>query len=320
MTPSWAARHCNHRKYGQDWGSQTCAPASMSAWTSYVRLVASRYQGKVRYFELWNEPSLANGWNDSVARLAALAKAAQPIVHRYHAQLIAPSVPFTDGGPAHGLQYLDQFLSQPGGKSFDIVGFHLYPTDKIAKAGYGPEWTIGILGQAWQVLHRHHVYGKHVWNTEVNVGRTYSHTTFTGWAGAAQVARTYLLATENHIQRTFWYAYDDRGWGGTWMLQKDYKTLAMPGAAYRTVYKLVVGARPYGCSRTTVGTNKWHYTCRYRLANGQAMHVVWSTGSAFSYRPPRGTKHVYDAIGHGRAIRTLKVGAAPYYVIGTFRL
>src|SRR3954469_15638453 len=70
QTPAWAARSCRHRFRGVDWGSQTCAPRDTSAsgpWARYVRALATRYRHSVRYFELWNEPSLRNGYNDSPA-------------------------------------------------------------------------------------------------------------------------------------------------------------------------------------------------------------------------------------------------------------
>ena len=90
-----------------------------------------------------------------------------------------------------------------------------------------------------------------------------------------------------------------------------------------TVRKLLVGAHARGCSRTTVGTNKWHYTCRYRLANGKSMLAVWSTGAVFSYHGPRGTQWVGWVSGGGRSANrstALRIGAAPVYVLGSFKV
>src|SRR3954452_17986242 len=73
MTPAWAAHKCNHYYRGLNYGVMTCAPVSTSttgAWGKYVRMLASGYKGKVQYFELWTEPSLHNGYNDSVRTLA----------------------------------------------------------------------------------------------------------------------------------------------------------------------------------------------------------------------------------------------------------
>jgi hypothetical protein len=322
MTPAWAAHKCNHYFGGVNWGLKTCAPVSTSttgAWGSYVRMLAKRYQGKVTAFELWNEPTLHNGYNDSVRTLAKMQTSAQQILHRYGAKLISPGIAFTDGSPKHGLRWLDNFLSLPGGRSFDIVGLHLYPADAAARAGNGPEWAMTALASARSVLRSRGVSGRPVWNTETNVGRAPAHTTQGGGTrGAAMVARTYLLATEHNVARTFWYAADDRTWGGTWLENSHYKGLTPAGHAYAVLQKLIVGAHPRGCSVS--GT---HYTCRYRLASGKSMLAVWSTRGTFAFHGPAGTKQLAWVSGGGRsANRTTKVtvGAAPVYVIGTFKV
>lgn len=326
MTPRWAAHKCHYVSGGQNWGIGTCAPKSTSTsspWGNYIRMLAKRYKGKVRYYELWNEPSVRNGYNDSIATLAKMQATAHAILHEYGAKLVSPSIVFTNGSPSVGLHWLDTFIKQRGGSAFDVAGFHLYPTDKVAKAGWGPEWSMQQLAAARQVLKKHHLSNRPVWNTETNIGRAITHTTFTGTRGAAMVARTFILATENHVQRTIWYAADDRRWGGTWMEGSNYRSLTSAGHAELTAFKLLVGARPYGCSGTTVGTNKWHYTCRYHLANGRNMLAVWSTGSSYSYHGPSGTKQVVSVTGSTKSAShstQLTVGSAPVYVVGTFRV
>src|SRR4051812_8663660 len=240
MTPAWAARSCQHVVRGMDWGSQTCAPRDTSAsgpWGRYVRGLAKRYRHQVRYFELWNEPSLRNGWNDSMARLVHLQVTAHHILQSlgYGQELLAPSIAFTDGAPTHGLKFLDRFLSQPGGTEFDIVSLHLYPADAPAKAGDGPEWSMQVaLPAARGVLAQHGLGGRPIWNTETNVGRVPAGITFPDTAAAAMVARTFVLAVQNDVQRTIWYAADDRSWGGTWLENSDLRTLSTAGAGYRT--------------------------------------------------------------------------------------
>lgn len=322
MTPAWAARKCNHYYGGVNWGLKTCAPVSTSttgAWGKYVRMLASRYHGKVQYFELWNEPSLHNGYNDSVRTLAKMQASADTILHQYGARLVSPAIPFTDGNPKHGMRWLDNFLKLPGGRSFDIVGLHLYPSDAAAKAGNGPEWAMQTLRSVRGVLRGNHVSAKPVWNTETNVGRAPAHTAQGGGTrGAAMVARTYLLATENNVARTFWYAADDRNWGGTWLEASGRRSLTTAGHAYVVMRSLLVGAHPRGC--TVSGA---HYACRYRLASGKSMIAVWSTRGVFTYHGPRGTKRVAWVAGGGRSAShatALRVGAAPVYVIGTFKV
>jgi hypothetical protein len=318
MTPAWAARDCQHVIGGVDWGRQTCAPKDTSIdgpWGRYVRTLAARYQGKVKYFELWNEPSLHNGYNDSIALLGQMTATAHAILHSFGELLVAPSIVFTNGSPKVGLSWLTTFLNQAGARSFDVAGFHLYADDKTAHAGWGPEWVMGQLAAARRVLAR---FGMHVpvWDTEVNVGRVMTHTTFSGTAGAAEVARTFLLNLENGVQRTYWYAADDRSWGGTWMESSNFHTLTPAGLAERTLYGLLVGARPYGCARKTVGAHRWNYICRFRLANGKTLRAVWTTGRTFRFTVPRGTQSVRSVTNGRIRGKRLRVGSAPVYVIG----
>src|SRR3954454_6073467 len=232
-TPDWAANtgsSCQHVVSGYDWGLQTCAPVSSypnygDPWLNYVNWLSTRYDGnhgypKVTYFELWNEPNLHNGYNDSIATLASMQATAASILHQHGQRLVSPSIPFTVGG---AYTWLNPFLSQGGGKSYDITGLHLYPSDAAAKGGYGPEWSMNTaLVNARKTLSSNGVGGRPIWNTETNVGRIPAHTQVGGGTtGAAYVARTFILATQNKIARTIWYAADDRHWGGVQLENSD---------------------------------------------------------------------------------------------------
>ena len=337
-TPAWAADGCSHVHNGTDYGVQTCAPADTSAtgpWATYVKSLATRYDGhhghpKVTYFETWNEGNLPFGWTDSIAKLALVQASAYSVIHGLGQgqRLLSPSFAVTYGYVSTPLSWLSDnqghgFLQQPGGRKFDVFNVHLYPTFKYAKAGYGPEWSIRQFAQIKTILSQRGV-STPVWDTEVNSGSVQSGTTFGGgMAGAAQVDRTLVLATENHIARTFWYAADDRTWGGVWMENSDLKSLSYAGLGYRFLARNLTGARPYGCSVKTVGTNKWNYTCKYHLASGRNMLALWTTGSSFHYHGPSGTRNWYDAAGHThRASKStrLTVSHTPIFVSGTFKI
>lgn len=327
-TPSWAADSCTHVVNGHDYGARTCAPSDTSLtgpWGTYVKFLANRYNGKngharVNYFETWNEWNLPFGYNDSLSKLAQLQYTAYQAVHAQGQRLLAPSFAITYGYSSVDVNRLGSLLAQSHGTTFDVVNVHLYPTFQYAKSNFGPEWSIRRLGTVRSVLAKYHV-SKPVWDTEVNVGYAPGKIVFTGNNGAAQVDRTLILATENHVDRTFWYAADDRGWGGTWLENSDYKTLATPGIAYKFMRGTLTGARPYGCSVKTVGTNKWNYTCRYHLASGKNMLALWTTGSAFYYHGPSGTQYWYTTVGarHAASHSTrLTITHNPVFISGTF--
>ena len=325
MTPDWAAQSCKHVSYGQDWGSQTCAPKATGAgspWANYVKAIATRYAGSVKYFETWNEPSLANGWNSGIAPMAQLQKTAHDVLASLgHGQkLVSPGIPFTNGPPTNGLSWLSQFLAQPGGTAFDIVGLHLYPADKEARAGTGPEWAAyDVLPQIRSVLSQHGVGSKPVWNTETNVGRLVAKTGYRDTLkGAGAVARTYVLALENGVARTFWYAADDRAWGGTWLMNASNSGLSIAGTGYATVFRMVKGLAPMGCSHPSTTAARGVYSCRFGDGSGAVRLVaVWTTGSPTTVAAPKAAAAAYSVVGAKRSVSAgakVQVTGLPTYI------
>jgi hypothetical protein len=337
MTPGWAAdtSSCAHvDSSGHDWGTETCPPVTQAAdgtdpWSAYVTFLANRYSGKVHYFELWNEPSLRNGYNGNVTRLAQMQNQAYGILHSYGDKLVSPSIPFTNGSPRNpagpGVAWLKSFLSQPGGKSFDITGLHLYPSDGAVKGRIGPEWAVnGALYAARKVLSSYGIGGRQIWNTEMNVGRIPAGTNVGGGIeGAADVARTFILSTQSHIARTLWYAADDRSWGGVQLEGTNYSSLTTAGYAERTVRNLLVGKAPLGCARTTIAANKWKYTCKFGTTTGhKTLLAVWTTGANYALRAPAGIRYFYTVTGARHPAykgKKFTISHTPVYFYGSFK-
>ena len=322
MTPSWAVDpNC---RPPAPWSQQTCGPFVVAgqspAWSSYVLALATRYSNID--FEVWNEPNLRNGWNDTLDKLAALQHLAYSAIHAAGSgdRLVSPTVAVTAGSP---FTWLPAFLHAPGGHDFDVFGIHLYPSDKSARRGYGPEWAAQILGAVRALLRRNGVTAP-IWDTEMNVGRyPYRHSTsrtFTGTLGAAMVARAYLLMLSSGVERVYWYAADDRVWGGTWLESANFHALTKAGVAYRVLRNLLVGARPVGCVHAGRAP-AIRYTCRFRTASGRSLEALWTTGRTYRLRAPAGTQRVTTVVGASRRTEsrpTITVGAAPTYLIGRY--
>ena len=317
MTPAWAAAACAHG----DWPATTCGPratGSGSAWAAYVRFLAHRYRNV--YFETWNEPNLRNGWNDTVRKLAAMQATAYSVIHAAGTgdRLISPTVAITAG---HPLRWLHTFFHSPGGKRFDVMAVHLYPSDASARAGYGPEWSVDYLNQKLRPLLRAHGVSTTVWDTEANVGRRYVGIAFSGMTAAGLVTRTYALQLSNRVTRIFWYAADERNVTGVWLVKADYKSLTYAGLAERTAYRLLLGARPYGCTRA--GTGVVRYACAFHLRTGKNAMVRWTTGGTAYIRAPAHTSGIYSAVGGYRSARggaRVRLTPVPQYLVGTFPL
>ena len=312
-TPIWAATDCPHGS----WPIPTCGPKRTdmtSPWANYVRFLANRYSPA--WFEIWNEPNLRNGFNDTVAKLAAMQKTAYAIIHGTNRAnlVLSPSVAITAGHPA---RYLQQLFSLSGGKAFDRFAIHLYPSDTAAKTGIGPEWAIDYYWRVIRpVLNRFGIKGE-VWDTEMNVGRAYMGITFTGNLGAAMVTRSYVLQLNNGITHVFWYAADDRHWTGTPLLKADLQTLTNGGRAFNFMQQLLVGSTPLGCGTSTSPTLVTH-RCSFRLASGELARVVWTTKGATTVKLTAVDKRVYDSVGKQRVFSpgdTFRMTRLPTWVV-----
>jgi len=343
MTPAWAANTsgCNYGSYGV----QTCLPKNTytdsnghafgDPWRNYVSFLSTRYDGhhsdakgtlpKVTYFELWNEPNYRNGmngsWSTAIPKLASMQAGAYSLLHARGQRMISPGIPFTVGG---GYTFLNSFLKASGGKKYDILGLHLYPSDATATGGYGPEWVMNtVLPKVRTILSNNKVAGRPIWDTETNVGRVAAHNAVKGSVtGAAYVARTFILATQNKIARTFWYAADDHAWGGVWLENTNY-TRSYAGTGYQAVRARLVGKAALGCSRVTVGTHKWKYTCKFGTTTGhKTLLAIWTTGASYTLKAPAGTKHWYNWKGTYRSAyagKKFTITHTPIYLAGSFK-
>src|SRR5262245_47856378 len=65
--PAWAREIANATPEFQEGlardGNSTGPPDEADDYADFVRAVAGRYRGKLRFFQIWNEPNLKNEWN-----------------------------------------------------------------------------------------------------------------------------------------------------------------------------------------------------------------------------------------------------------------
>jgi hypothetical protein len=137
--PNWASQEDRQKPAFEEGlerdGSSTGPPDNYSDYSAFVSTVVDRYRGKVRFFQLWNEPNLKNEWNwqepdpEEFAHLLRLsyaaAKAANP-----DAVILFPSLAPVDGldkrAPMTELEYLDAVYKAGAKDSFDIMSAQAY--------------------------------------------------------------------------------------------------------------------------------------------------------------------------------------------------
>lgn len=166
-TPDWAAVP------GQQ--IYTAAPADLEAYGDFVSAVATRYQGKVADYEVWNEPNYEGFWEptpDAAAYTALLKiaytaiKAADP-----NATVIGGSVAAVaevPGGSAiNPVTYLSQMYAAGAAGYFDALAFHPYLYSKPFSVQQG---HAGVPFTQAQQLHEVMVANgdghKKIWATE----------------------------------------------------------------------------------------------------------------------------------------------------------
>lgn len=272
-TPRWASARpdepCPH-----GFGC-VAEPADLDDWDDYVRTVANRYKGKIRHYELWNEPSFTDnetviaGWSGDVATLVELGVRAKAILAEVdpQAKLLAPAV------TSH--KRLETFLKAGGAAVADIVSFHFYNAY--------PEQIPNLLHNVRQWMAWAQIADRPLWNTEIGYvigGSDGKGGTLTETTAASYTARSLVLGAAGGMARTHWHSYD----GGTLGLSTDYgAVLNAPGRAYSTTYRWLVGALLKDCANDPNDGARW--TCTLTRGSRKAW-VMWRTDTVKAWKPP----------------------------------
>jgi hypothetical protein len=138
--PAWT------RAAGDEAGTYA-PPDDLADWGDYVYAVVSRYKGRIRYYQLWNEPNIYPEWGEQpvdpegytklLCEGYARAKQADPDAIIISGAL-APTVSLNPGpGPSLGLSefvFLQRMYDAGAGACFDIMAVNDYmlwsgPTD-----------------------------------------------------------------------------------------------------------------------------------------------------------------------------------------------
>jgi hypothetical protein len=266
ITPKWAAARPDDRSaYGD--GPTASEPKNMDDWRNYVRTIASRYQGKIRYYEIWNEPNLKHFFSGSVDQMVDLAREAYTILKEIDPEItvVSPSL-YTDYGGVHN--WLDPYFAKGGGKYADIIGAHFY-------IGYDktPEDSLPLVREVQDAMAKYGLQDKPLWNTETGYGNKGENAFYSDEDSMAYVARTYILNWAWGMERFYWYAWDNRNVVTMLMVEEDNKTLEPAAIAYSEIQNWLVGSRMQNCVSDVNST----WTCELTRKQGDTAWIVWNT-------------------------------------------
>ena len=267
LTPRWASsRPQEPSGYQPGFAAE---PTDIEDWRTFVTTVATRYKGRIHYYEIWNEPNLKQFWSGTTDQLLAMTREAAQIIHGIDPHALVVSPPATSG---YGVKWLAEFLSKGGGQYVDVIGYHFYVADQP------PEAVVPVIHQVQQTMADNGVGSKPLWDTEA------------GWfkpnpfpsqeLGAAYLARAYILNWAAGVQRFYWYAWDNHKMT-IQTTDADDATLTPAGRAFGIIQKWLIGARMDWCEQQA--DNTW--TCQLER-DGTRDWIVWNPDGKKDFSVP----------------------------------
>jgi len=268
MSPRWASMRPNEASTYQP--GNAAPPRDINQWRTYVRTVATRYKGRIRQYEIWNEPNLKMFWTGTVEQMLNLTREASEIIHSVDPNAIVVSPSATT---VSGVTWLSEFLAMGGGRYVDVIGYHFYVMPQP------PEAMVPLIQRVKQTMQDHGVGAKPLWNTE------------TGWAlpkpfpsdelAAGYLTRAMILAWSAGVERFYWYSWDNHNWVTIQTTEKDNRTLTPAGKAYENAYKWIIGSVLKECTQDSKHT----WTCSLEH-EGEPQWIIWNQSQSETFVAP----------------------------------
>jgi len=294
FVPRWAVSDvstCTYTPVNQPHNNAcTGMVSNIAEWDDFTTALVTRYKGRIKLYELWNEPHNHKQFTGSVADMVMLTNHFHDVIRAVDpdALIISPS---TFG---YDIPFMDNYWSAGGTKDVDIVGLH-------GEGGVLPaEAIMSSLGRrVLSLMAKQGLSDKPLWDTEAAPAQ------FTPDQLAAFVAVDYLLHWSVGITRLYWYAWD---YDKPSSRLKD----APAGTAYRQVSKWMIGATMSSCSLSSSDVYKATYTCDLKRGEVKT-RVVWNAAGSSEYTVPAGYTTYEDLSGNSHVIggTTLAIGIMP---------
>jgi hypothetical protein len=268
-TPQWASSQPNAISI---YGPGQCAPpADMTYYDNYLTAIATHVAGKIKYWELWNEPNYGLSYCGDVSTMVTMAQHASRIIKGIDpsALILSPS-PVGSSGPA----WLASFLAAGGSQYVDIIALHGYWSAQA-------EDVVSVISNFRTAMNANGAANKPMWDTESSWSGSGNLPTPTMSAQVGFIAKDYILHWSQGVSRFVWYAYDGGPiWGGLWNSTTGESAAAV---SYSQTYKWLVGATLTApCSESGIGV----WTCTLSRPGGYAGEAVWISNSTASLTVP----------------------------------
>ncbi len=296
QTPVWASpKPSQVDLFG---AGSSAPPSNMSDWINYVRTIANRYKGRIRYFEIWNEPNDFEFYSGTLNQLVWLTGNASQIIKAVDPgnTVISP--------PPYSVGYLDLLLKAGIGPYVDVIGYHVYATKQ-------PEDAARQLYNVRLVMAARGLSAKPLWDTE---GASGDESTSSPLASAF-VARKFLVDLAFGSGRFIWFTWGRGRSFCVGMTQND-RTLTDAGKAYGYVYSWLSNSTLVNASIDSAG----NWMIFLKLVRGKSGLVVWNPDSTVQFTVPHSIQvdTVRDLFGGSTSLtgNTLQVNGSPILIVG----
>ena len=308
LTPQWAsARPDEDSAYQKGTAAE---PKQLEDWRNYVRQLATRYKGQIRYYEVWNEPNAKRFYSGSTKQLVTLSRAAYQTLKSVDPtiKVVSPAMsPCCDS-----FKYLDNYFAEGGGNYADIIGYHFYVAPRE------PEAMLANINQVKSLMVKYGLGQKPLWNTETGwrIQNRDKNLDEEEWAGpalsindaSAYVARAYIISWASGVERLYWYAWGHRSMGFT---DYDGRTPKLVAGAFSEVQKWLVGATLTSCKSDEKST----WICELKRDKKNVSRIVWNTNRNMTLEIPKSWKVQQIKTIHGKPYKppfvNIQINASP---------
>lgn len=151
--------------YSADWASScgmwNCPPRDNKLFVNYAVKVIARYKGRIRFWEIWNEPDSQIYWSpqDGLKKYCALLKEVYTA-----AKQVYPECKILNGGFTNGISSINKFYENGAKDYFDIFNMHIFE----APANQGAiKRVLAYPKLAYKIMKRNGDGEKKIWVTEI---------------------------------------------------------------------------------------------------------------------------------------------------------
>lgn len=211
------------------WAGTSTLPSNFQFVYDFMSTLATRYKGKIQFYELWNEQNLSSFWTGSIAQMNTLVQNVYPLIHAADANAIVLTPSTVNQG---GFTTMDTFLANGGGAYADYMNIHGYQVTTFPTQP--PEQTFQILSNYASMFS---FYGQASKPFAVTEGYWLNAPVNTPNLQAAYTAVYELAMASSGVVWSDWWQYDGGGElsdGSTW--------LSPVGIVYKNVVAWLSGA------------------------------------------------------------------------------